>query len=53
VITALIMAWPIMWLWNWTLPAIFGFVQITYSQAFGLYLLAGCLVKGVTVNTSD
>ena len=33
-------AFPLMWLWNWLMPEIFGLINIGYWQAFGLGLLS-------------
>lgn len=38
-VLALIFAWPIMWLWNATLPALLGVSAITYWQAVGIKFL--------------
>lgn len=50
---SLLLAWPVMWLWNWLMPVIFGIVKITYWQAWGLMTLAGFLTKGSSVNTNS
>lgn len=39
-LVSLFTALPTWLLWNWLMPHIFGFVEITYLQAFGLYLLS-------------
>lgn len=50
-LVALILGLPLMLLWNWLMPAIFGFVPIGFWQAVGLNILAGILFKSnVTVN---
>ena len=36
----------VMLLWNWLLPALFGFPEITYWQAVGLFVLCHLLFKG-------
>jgi hypothetical protein len=41
-------AMPVYFLWNWLMPVIFGLPIITLSQALGLCLLSGILVKGST-----
>ena len=41
----LILAWPIMWTWNATVPLIFGLIKITWAQAWCLNFLAGCLIQ--------
>jgi hypothetical protein len=49
IILALLMAFLlgyfVMVLWNWLMPVIFGFVKITYWQAWGLVLLSHLLFK--------
>lgn len=42
---ALIIAFPVMWLWNWVIPTIFGLPEITILQALGLYILSVILFK--------
>lgn len=43
-ITALA-AFPIMLLWNWLMPLLFGLVQINFLEAFGISLLSRILFK--------
>ena len=43
---ALIFSLPIMWLWNWLMPVIFGLTKISWLQALGLSVLSGFLVRG-------
>ncbi len=45
VVIALILALPIMLLWNWLMPAIFGLCTIDFWQALGISLLSGCLFR--------
>jgi hypothetical protein len=40
VIFGLLLAYPLMILWNEIVPAVFGLKAITYWNAFGLYILA-------------
>ena len=39
---------PVMWLWNWLMPVIFGLGRITFLQAVGVFFLAGLLTKGTS-----
>jgi hypothetical protein len=39
-------------LWNWLLPSLFGWRQITFSQALGLLLLCRILFGGLGVRGS-
>lgn len=41
----LVVAFPVMWLWNAVIPAIFGLPTITWLQALCLYVLCSTLFK--------
>lgn len=54
VITALVVlliTLPVMWLWNWLMPELFGFSTLTFWQALGLSTLCSLLFK--STNTSS
>lgn len=40
---AFLIGFPIKWLWNATMPVLFGVPAITFWQAIGLYLLINLL----------
>lgn len=42
---ALVLGLPLMLLWNWIMPNIFYFNEITFLQAVGLNLLSSILFK--------
>ena len=44
-IVAFLLSFPVMWLWNWLMPVIFGLIEIDFWQALGLNLLAGFLFR--------
>jgi hypothetical protein len=44
-LSALILGFPTMILWNWLMPKIFGLTQIDIFQAMGLNFLSGILLK--------
>lgn len=48
VMVAIILALPVMWLWNWLLPDLFSFKQIGFLQACGLNLLTALLFAAPT-----
>lgn len=50
---AVIFSFPIMWLWNWIMPTIFGLTKITVVQAWGVNFLCGILFKGTTTQTKS
>ncbi len=37
---ALILMLPMMWLWNWLMPVLFGLPEITVLQALGICVLS-------------
>ena len=44
-LSALILGFPTMVLWNWLMPRIFGLTQIDIFQAMGLNFLSGIPLK--------
>ncbi|KJS11158.1 MAG: hypothetical protein VR67_15585 [Peptococcaceae bacterium BRH_c8a] len=42
----LVLAFLLNWLWNITIPQVFGLKEITYWQAFRLLIIAGLLFGG-------
>ena len=48
VVMGVIMALPVMWLWNWLCPTLFGLPSLGFWQAMGLNVLCGILFKGST-----
>ncbi len=53
-IVSVLFAYPVMWLWNWLMPAIFNLPTITWTQGWGLMLLSSLLIKGgTTVSKND
>lgn len=47
-IAGLIFSLPIMWLWNWLMPTIFGLTKITWLQSWGLMVLSSLLLKSTS-----
>ena len=48
VLIAIILGLPLMLLWNWLMPVIFGLKFITFWQAVGLNVLSGIIFKSPT-----
>lgn len=48
---AIIIGFPIKWLWNWVAVTLFALPQITFWQSLGLYLLCHMLL-GFKWNTN-
>jgi hypothetical protein len=42
---AALMSLPVMLLWDWLMPTIFGLPEITWFQAWGLLWLTGILFR--------
>ena len=45
VIGSLLIAFPVMWLWNYVMPDLFGLIKIGFWQALALSVLCGFLFK--------
>lgn len=52
-LAALLVSWPVMALWNWLMPEIFGLKTITWTQALGLIALSSLLFKTRNPGKSD
>ena len=50
--TGLLLAFPIKWTWNVTMPHILALPTITWSKAWCLYFLCGCLIKSTQTNNN-
>lgn len=48
VVVGLILALPVMLLWDWLMPGIFGLRTITWLEAWGLLVMCGLLFKSHT-----
>lgn len=48
IILAFIIGFPIMWLWNWLMPDLFGLSKISVWKAIGLSILCELLFKPIT-----
>lgn len=47
---ALVLGLPLMLLWNWLMPEIFGLTEITFWQAVGLNFLSSILFKSNSIS---
>jgi len=47
VLTSFVLAFPVKWLWNWLIPDLIGFEELSALQAWGLMLLIQ-LLRGNT-----
>jgi hypothetical protein len=46
-------ALPLMWLWNWIMPTVFGLTKIGFWQALGIRLLASTLFHSSTTSKTS
>jgi hypothetical protein len=53
IFVAALMSLPVMLLWDWLMPTIFGLPEITWFQAWGLLFLCGLLFKSHTATKKD
>ena len=51
-VISVFLALPVMWCWNYVMPDLFGWVRITWGQAWCLMALCGFLFDGFNVNNS-
>ena len=52
IILCLFLGLPVLFLWNWLMPEIFGLKAINFWQAIGILFLSHLIFKsGVTTNT--
>lgn len=47
-LASVIIAYPVKWLWNWLLPEIFGWKEISALQAWGLVFLLNLMTPNRT-----
>lgn len=47
-VVSALMAFPCMWLWNYSMPVVFGAKEIDWAHMWALMLLSGFLVKAST-----
>lgn len=52
-VVAALMSLPVMLLWDWLMPGIFGLRTITWFEAWGLLFLCGMLFKSHTTVNKD
>ena len=48
----LLLVFPIMWLWNYLMPMVFGLPKLTYWQTYGLYVLINMFVPNYSSTSS-
>lgn len=52
-IMSMVLAFPLMWLWNWIMPVIIPEIaKLTVIQAWGLMMLCGFLFKSTNTSSS-
>ena len=52
-VAAALMSLPVMLLWDWLMPGIFGLRTITWCEAWGLLFLCGLLFKSHNTVNKD
>lgn len=52
-VAAALMSLPVMLLWDWLIPGIFGLRTITWFEAWGLLFLCGLLFKSHNTVNKD
>jgi len=49
---SILTAYPVMWLWNWKMPDLFGLPSLTFWDAFWLRMLVSLLAPAQTSSSS-
>ena len=44
-VVSLLTSLPVMWLWNWLMPKLFGLIEINMWESLGLTFLCALLFK--------
>ena len=52
-LATILLGGPVMILWNWLMPTIFGLPDITFWQACGLNIMSALLFKPITKTNKD
>jgi hypothetical protein len=52
-LVSLVLGLPLMLLWNWLIPTIFGLTKITFFQAVGLNFLCSIMFKNSENSKKD
>ena len=52
-LTAVVLAVPLLLLWNWVMPTVFALPYITFWQAMGLNLLTGIMFRFTYSKTKE
>ena len=47
----LLLAFPIKWAWNVTMPYLFNLPTLTWGKAWCLHFIAGCLIKSNNIKS--
>lgn len=53
VLVALLMAFPVMWLWNYAMVSVFGLPTIGFGQALALNVLSGIFFRTTTSSSNN
>jgi hypothetical protein len=53
VVSFIVFVFVFRWIWNHTLPAVFGLKEITFWQAVGILILASILTGGHRIVSND
>lgn len=53
VVVAIVMAFPLMWCWNYVMPDLFGLAELDFWHALVLGMLSGMLFKSSSSSSKD
>ena len=50
-IIIMLLAFPFMLLWNWVMPLVFGLVELSFWQSWGVLLMSSFIFKSTSVSS--
>jgi len=53
VVVAVVMAFPVMWCWNYVMPDLFGLAELDFWHSLVLAMLSGMLFKSSSSSSND
>ena len=50
----ILLCFPVMWVWNWVMPIVFGLPEVTVWQTLALLFLSRCFFKSnINISKKD
>lgn len=53
IVLSLLLAFPLMWTWNYVMPYLFNLPSLSWGQAWCLHFVASMLIKTIAVHEKE